>query len=289
MPDPYIQNPTFVENASTQGDANNARSQQNLAETTSQTNGSDWRVKISLAPQSTYLYNANPAGILAPLRDTDGVIFPYTPSIRTSYVANYTAKQLTHSNYTGQFYQGSEVKGIDISGLFTAQDSSEANYLLAVIHFFRSVTKMFYGQDAERGSPPPLVYINGLGPNQFIEHTGVVASFNYDLPDNVDYIRAKIQPNTYNYSTAYPKQTATTVNISPTTQRLGTAGLPAGGINPSKYLTQSPQMGESLPSYVPTKMTIAITILPIQTRRQLSQQFSLKGFATGELLKQGFW
>ena len=46
---------------------------------------------------------------------------------------------------------------------FTAQATFEANYMLAVIHFFRSVTKMFYGQDWQRGAPPPLVFLSGLG------------------------------------------------------------------------------------------------------------------------------
>ena len=42
-------------------------------------------------------------------------------------------------------------------------------------------------------------------------------------------------------------------------------------------------------SYVPTKMEIDITLIPVQTRTQVSKQFSLKGFANGQLLKGGFW
>jgi hypothetical protein len=42
-------------------------------------------------------------------------------------------------------------------------------------------------------------------------------------------------------------------------------------------------------TYVPTKMEIDITLIPVQTRAQVSQQFSLKGFAEGRLLKGGFW
>ncbi|NBS85341.1 MAG: hypothetical protein EBS58_01370, partial [Micrococcales bacterium] len=38
----------------------------------------DWRVRLRLAPQSNYLYNAPAPGILQPLKVTDGVIFPYT-------------------------------------------------------------------------------------------------------------------------------------------------------------------------------------------------------------------
>jgi hypothetical protein len=42
-------------------------------------------------------------------------------------------------------------------------------------------------------------------------------------------------------------------------------------------------------TYVPTKLEISLILLPIQTRSQVSQQFSLKGFAKGDLLKDGFW
>ena len=289
MPEPFVQDPTFVANANTVGAANNARSQQNLTTQTSQYNNGDWRVKISLAPQSDYLYNAGDPGILKPLWATDGVIFPYTPQIQTQYKAMYTPKVLTHSNYTGAFYQGSSVDPLTITGIFTAQDTAEANYLLAVIHFFRSVTKMFYGQDAERGSPPPLVYLTGLGPNQFMEHTGVIGSFDYTLPADVDYIRSKISPDTVDFSTQRPRQSTTTTNMSPSVQRLSTTGLTSGGLPPSYFATQSPNLGASIPTYVPTKMTITISLIPIQTRRQLSQQFSLKGFATGDLLRGGFW
>jgi hypothetical protein len=42
-------------------------------------------------------------------------------------------------------------------------------------------------------------------------------------------------------------------------------------------------------TYVPTKMEISLTLLPMQSRSQVSKQFSLKGFANGNLLKGGFW
>ena len=42
-------------------------------------------------------------------------------------------------------------------------------------------------------------------------------------------------------------------------------------------------------NYVPTKMEIDIVLIPVQTRSQVSKQFSLEGFASGRLLKGGFW
>jgi hypothetical protein len=43
------------------------------------------------------------------------------------------------------------------------------------------------------------------------------------------------------------------------------------------------------PTYVPTKMEISITLLPIQSRQQVSKNFSVKSFASGNLLKGGYW
>jgi hypothetical protein len=139
----------------------------------------DWRVRLALAKNATYLYKDSNNALLEPLAGTSGVVFPYMPKIETSYTANYSDTALTHSNYKGYFYNSSFVGDINITGTFTAQDTREANYLLAVIHFFRSVTKMFYGQDPQRGSPPPLVYLSGLGNYQFNNHPCVVKTFQY--------------------------------------------------------------------------------------------------------------
>jgi hypothetical protein len=48
-------------------------------------------------------------------------------------------------------------------------------------------------------------------------------------------------------------------------------------------------LGKNEPTYVPTKIEISLILLPMQTRSQVSQQFSVKGFANGDLLKGGFW
>ena len=120
-----------------------ARAQNTIANQRKNNNNADWRVKLRLAPLADYLYKATNPGILSPLAGTDGVLFPYTPTINTSYKANYSAVDITHSNYKGYFYQGSSVEPVVISCTFTAQSTAEADYLLAVIHFFKSATKMF--------------------------------------------------------------------------------------------------------------------------------------------------
>jgi hypothetical protein len=258
-------------------------------------NNGDWRVRISLADSSDYLYNAPfpDLGILAPLKATFGVIFPYTPTISVGYKANYSTADLTHSNYTNYFYQGSSVGQVRITGTFTAQDTVEADYLLAVIHFFRSATKMFYGQDAQRGAPPPLLFISGLGEYQFNNQACVLASFDYSLPADVDYIRAG-SPN--NNGTDLLKRRTSTQNNLPTNPISGALGrleqlfsgqkIQKGGI---VYQNAPSSLSKNSPTYVPTKIDITLTLNPVVTRSQASRQFSLKQFANGDLVKQGFW
>ena len=275
--------------ADIQGLRDQARQQQTVrAQRQNKAQAGDWRVRLRLAPQSNYLYNDPQCGpVLWPLRNTDGVIFPYTPSIDTAYKANYTPYDLTHSNYRGYFYQGSYVDPVNIKAMFTAQDTAEANYLLATIHFFRSATKMFYGQDAQRGSPPPLVYLSGLGDFQFNEHPCVIAQFNYNLPNDVDYIRAQSgSSNGTNLQTQRNRQTIAGNPLSYALQRLATVGLTKGALD---NRLSSNTLGLDDPTYVPTKMDINLMLYPIQSREQVSKQFSVKNFANGNLLKGGFW
>jgi len=257
----------------------------------------DWRVRLRLAPYATYLYkNPEGAGIMEPLRNTDGVVFPYTPRIDMSYNADYNPTDLVHSNYRGYFYKGSRVGEVTITADFTAQDSAEADYLLATIHFFRSCTKMFYGQDDDRGAPPPLVFLTGLGEFQFNEHPCVISQFNYNLPNDVDYIRSRGRQSTSagvtqggngllwrRQQTGGPTNSYSLSNIW---SRLTGANLPKGAIN---YPPAPPNLGLNSPTYVPTKMQAILTLLPMPTRSQVTQQFSLDRYANGNLLKGGFW
>lgn len=252
----------------------------------------DWRVKLSLAQGATYLYNATPPGILQPLRETSGIIFPYTPKIDIGYKANYQPYDLTHSNYRGYFYQNSQVGDISIASQFTAQDTQQANYLLAVIHFFRSATKMFYGQDAQRGSPPPLVFLSGLGQYQFNNHPCVISEFTYSLPDDVDYIRSNVanQAGLNLTQQNNVQQSVATNNIFASIQRLANAFTTKGALPNTPFGSPNvPNLAQGSPTYVPTKMNINIRLLPMNSRQQISQQFSLQNFATGQGLKGGFW
>jgi hypothetical protein len=265
----------------------------------------DWRVRISLAGGS-YLYNAakDESNILYPLKATSGVIFPYTPTIQTAYRANYEGSDLTHANYKQWFYKNSSVEEITITGEFTVQDNTEAKYLLAVIHFFKSVTKMFYGQDTNPapGTPPPLCFLNGYGPYQFNDHPILISNFQYSLPNDVDYVRT--------VGTALGNASASTSSIATGTKtpslldqassfgnsilnRLKGNNLQKGGISPQPTFNN---LASPAATYVPSKISITITAIPIVTRNDISKNFSVSDYASGKLLlgntrnpKGGIW
>ena len=252
----------------------------------------DWRVKLRLGQNAGYLYNDPDPGILQPLKATNGIIFPYTPKIDISYKTNYQPYDVTHSNFRGYYYQNSQVGDIQISAKFTAQNTAEANYLLAVIHFFRSVGKMFYGQDAQRGTPPPLLFLSGLGQFQFNNHPCLLSNFTYGLPEDVDYIRAHITNQMLTNLTERNnrKDYGYSVDAS-AAQRLADARLAKGALASMPFGSPPtvPYAALANPTYVPTKIDLSITLHPVNTREQVSKQFSLKQYANGNQLRGGFW
>jgi hypothetical protein len=212
----------------------------------------DWRVRVKLAKNADYFYNAGDAGILAPLKDTDGVIFPYTPQISITHTARYGAQTLTHSNYTNYAYEGSEVAAISITGDFTAQNGTEAAYVLACIHFFRSATKMWFGGSTNTGSPPPMVFLSGYGDSYFPNVPCVVTSFTHTMPQDVDYVQA---------------ETGVTFKMPAASSRHDTVSV-------------TPK----LHTMIPTTSQIQVTLQPIYSRRNIADNFNLSDFANGSLI-----
>lgn len=207
--------------------------------------GEDTRVRIRV-PSSVNFLTTGP--VLSPLNPTNGVLFPYTPNITTSFVSTYGAENLTHSNYAYQFYQSSNTEAINITAMFACKNGTDAAYVLAAQHFFRTVTKMFYGQDAEAGLPPPVLRLEGHGDYQFGSHKEqiggvpiVINSFSVTLPEDVDYITADSPGADAHHS--------------------------SGG-----------------QTRVPIVQTFNITCTPLYSRKSISNEFGFRKFAAGQLL-----
>jgi hypothetical protein len=197
------------------------------------------------------------SNILYPLYSTQGVIFPYTPTIVTGYAAEYAASEFVHTNYNYNSYVRSYPKDITITAEFTAQTNDEALYLLAVMHFFRSVTKSYFGVTPynKAGTPPPVLLFSYMGEHQFNRVPVVVKSFDYTLPSDVDY-----------------------VSVNTTDVSLYTTG----------FGVKLPRSNSSGYTQVPVLLTVTVVLdtqySPIQTRNE----FNLDLFRSGHLMDRGF-
>jgi len=128
-----------------------------------------------------------------------------------------------------------------------------------------------------------LCYLSGLGAFQFDAHPLAITGFTYALPTDVDYIRAGGSS-----SLAGANQAPSVAKLKPgedaSVQRMnGNNGISPGAVAaPPVFATTN---AGKTPTYVPTKISISITAVPIVTRNDISNKFSLKEYATGALLR----
>lgn len=219
----------------------------------------DWKVKIYIKSSSKILYWQDKPGILWPLTKTDGVVFPYTPSITITQTAGYGSVKPTHSNYPAYYYESSEVQAINVSGDFTIKNTEEGQYLLACIYFLRACTKMFYGQSRYAGNPPPIVFLSGYGAELLPNVPCVVTSFQQVMTPEVDYIEVPSllqDPRYFDNSGAPPAD-------------------------------ESVSAGKGRSTRLPTTCQLQVTLQPVYSRLR-QRTFSLDKFAAGEQLDQGF-
>ena len=146
----------------------------------------DPRVRLTPKPS---VRSAMLSGILAPLAETDGLVFPYTPTISQSGQVTYEDIATVHANQTWKAYNRTENVTIDISGTFTAQNQTEAKYFLAAIHFLRVVTKMHFGEsDDNKGLPPPQMILDGYGTYMYNGLSVIIKNYSVDYTNTTDFV-----------------------------------------------------------------------------------------------------
>jgi hypothetical protein len=169
----------------------------------------DWRVRI------TCQWNIFNSPLFALLENTGGVVWPYLPNITVSTKANYTTIDPTHSNYSFQTYKNSAVDDITITGEFSCETETDAAYWIAATTFFKTATKMFFGQGEFAGNPPLVCNLTGYGASVFDKVPVVIKSFSVDLKDDVNYVRC----NSFGTNTWVPVMSTITVTVSPVYNR----------------------------------------------------------------------
>ena len=224
--------------------------------------GDDWRVKVVAKDPK---YTSGP--ILSPLAKTGGMIFPYTPQISITHTASWAPTNPVHTNYASYEYQFSNVDNIIITSDFTAQNHEEARYCLAAIHFLRSVSKMNFGQDSDAGTPPPLLFLEGLGTHILPSIPVIILSSFLDIGPDVDYLSLNTRQ-----SEPLPGQgqlqeffdsDLRSLNFGPG----GSTGDLTGNI-----------------SRIPSQFSMNVSLAIAHSRESTSTRFSLSKFLNGEML-----
>jgi hypothetical protein len=113
--------------------------------------------------------------------------WPSTPKINQSIEVNYSTWELQHTNYQPSAFGNRATPVITISGPWFSRNATEAKSTLDAIQLLRAATSMYYGRnDPNKGTPPPVGRLNAHG--LYNGTPVVVKSFNYDFPNDVDYI-----------------------------------------------------------------------------------------------------
>lgn len=151
----------------------------------------DWRAR--LRPKGGFENNPYWSGpVLAPLRETGGLIFQYTPQIFVNYNAEWNQTHGVGQNYPIFTYSKSSFPQVNVVSDFTANTVAEARYMLAVLHFARVITKAFFGESSaanRAGQPPPVLEFEYLGEHSSFKRIPViVTTVSYNLAPDVDYV-----------------------------------------------------------------------------------------------------
>ena len=253
-------------------------------------NANDWRVRLSLSNWSSF--RSSP--VLKPLKDAGGLIFPYTPTISISSGATYRGISTVHTNYTFQAYQNSEPGSISIVAPMYVEDPEQGLYWIAMVHYLRSLTKMFSGADPKAGNPPPVIMLNGYGNYVFKNVPVVVKSMKVSLNAECDYIGVEV------FGSAAGEIQGITDSIGGLSDSLGSV-LPglggvqavtgavssiAGGVGQVAGLLGTFGIGGKTSggiTRVPTKSSFTIDLQPVYSRDSV-RKFSLDRFVTGGYL-----
>ena len=176
----------------------------------------DIRAKLTIPQNSDVLkVDGEWNNILLPLKKFKGIIWPYSPTINIAHQADYGEYDITHTNYPIQYYSKSRPPAIMCSGQLTAQTAAEANYMIAVLHFLRIVTKMHFGMnDKKRGTPPPVLKFSAYGDLMFSMVPVLVRSFTYDLPGDVDYVDVETKAENAGFEDNFNTKVPAMLNLS---------------------------------------------------------------------------
>jgi hypothetical protein len=172
------------------------------------------------------------------------------------------------------------------------EDPEQGLYWIAMVHYLRSLTKMFSGADPKAGNPPPVIMLNGYGNYVFKNVPVVVKSMSVQLNAECDYIGVEV------FGSAAGELQGLTDSIGGLSDTVGdmtggiggaiagAVGSIAGGVGQVAGLLGTFGIGSPVSggiTHVPTKSSFMIELMPVYSRDSV-RKFSLDRFVTGGYL-----
>lgn len=204
--------------------------------------------------------------ILQYIRETNGMVWPYQPLITYGQEVDYKSMELTHANQDIYAYHRTPSVKIAVDGEFSVQNQKEGLYAMACIHYLRTITKMYFGEDAPGnraiGTPPPVMLFDAYGSYMFNALPVIITNFTIGLPKDVDYVP---------------------IDMTGMTEILQGVGRWQSLTNP--YFRDANYANIA---WLPSLFNIQVQLIVQNTPSRL-RQFNLGSFRQGSLLQKGGW
>lgn len=140
-----------------------------------------------VSPANTQL-SSRSQHALAPIFATNGLVFPYNPTISESISVKYDSMELTHTNESFHVYRGTDNVRINIGeAKWTCDTFDNAVYALSALHFFRAYSHMDFGS-GRSGRPPSPMWFSAYGNYAFHRVPVLLEKADWSFPSDVDYI-----------------------------------------------------------------------------------------------------
>lgn len=235
----------------------------------------DTRIRLgALNPEE--VYQSSP--IMKLLNDTNGMLFPYTPTVTFNQTVNYMDLALLHTNTDYQAYTRTPSVKINLTGKFTVQSQREGLYALAAIHFLRTASKMHFGEkDQKAGLPPPVLVLSGYGNYMFNNLRCILTSHSWTFDENMDTVSINVN--------ASPLSSVLNMGVGALVGSTGLGGV-LGGLAGSVA-------GNAINSLLgiqggvvrlPAMFSITVDLMVVQTPSRMRQVFNFNDFASGALM-----
>lgn len=252
--------------------------------------------RASLKPKPAAVGRVLGNGLLNPLKETGGLIWPYTPSIQYTVDPQYETISTVHANQDMHVFNRRPAVTLVVDGDFTVQNQKEGQYALAVLHFLRTMSMMHFGEsDPLAGTPPPILLFNAYGKFVFNNVPVILKSFNMSFGKDVDYVQVRALGSTgISDSNSFINKTFNTTTLSgnnnentqPGSLSKSSTALPnAVGTN---ILGTTAAGGSNYVVWLPSQFTINTTLIVQHTPKELRSRFNLPAYRDGRSNQSDF-